>query len=84
MEQTWINKHFTQLYAAYWSLFSSIYIACITFMQVPSANTRVIDTVLGFLLGTVVSTIIQYFYGSSNSSKRKEDTLTDIAKNNRQ
>ena len=32
------------------------------------ANTRFADTIVGFILGTVVSTIIGYFYGSHNQS----------------
>jgi hypothetical protein len=36
---------------------------------------RFADTILGFLLGTVVATIINFFLGSSAGSKEKTETL---------
>jgi hypothetical protein len=39
---------------------------------------RVIDTVLGFLLGVSLSAIIQFFFGSSAGSKSKEDKLSQL------
>lgn len=40
---------------------------------------RVIDTVVGFLLGVGISAIIQYFYGSSQGSQRKSDQLNKLS-----
>jgi hypothetical protein len=40
--------------------------------------TRIIDTVLGFLLGVTLSAIIQYFFGSSVGSKAKDEKLKDL------
>ena len=40
-------------------------------------RSRVIDTVLGFLLGVSLSAIIQYFFGSSAGSKAKDDRIGD-------
>jgi hypothetical protein len=37
---------------------------------------RVIDTVLGFLLGVSLSAIIQFFFGSSAGSKSKEEKIS--------
>lgn len=39
------------------------------------ARARVIDTVLGFLLGVSLSAIIQFFFGSSAGSSAKSKTL---------
>ncbi|MBI5919456.1 MAG: FUSC family protein [Nitrosomonadales bacterium] len=41
---------------------------------------RVIDTMLGFLLGTGLSAIIQFFYGSSQGSQQKSDQLKELTK----
>jgi ABC-type nitrate/sulfonate/bicarbonate transport system permease component len=38
-------------------------------------NVRFADTILGFLLGTVVATILNFFLGSSASSKEKTEVL---------
>ncbi|MGQ0620184.1 MAG: hypothetical protein ACT4QA_09730 [Panacagrimonas sp.] len=43
---------------------------------------RLIDTVLGFLMGVGLSAIIQFFFGSSQGSKDKSDTLRQLAKKN--
>lgn len=43
------------------------------------AAVRIIDTVLGFLLGVSLSSIIQYFFGSSAGSKAKDEKLKDMS-----
>lgn len=73
-------KRFVYYFAIFWAIFCVIYIACITFMAIPEKNIRFADTILGFLLGTLISTIIQFFYGSSNSSKAKDDTVIEAVK----
>jgi hypothetical protein len=39
------------------------------------ARARIIDTVLGFLLGVTLSAIIQFFFGSSAGSAEKNQTI---------
>jgi hypothetical protein len=51
------------------------YLACITFLAVPPGNARFADTVLGFILGTVLATPLTFFYGSSRSSQSKDQAL---------
>lgn len=41
-------------------------------------SARIIDTVLGFLLGVTLSAIIQYFFGSSMGSKSKEKQISQL------
>jgi hypothetical protein len=65
-------KRFIYLFATFWSIFASGYIAFITFGTIPADNQRFADTILGFLLGTVVATILQFFFGSSMGSKEKD------------
>lgn len=66
------SKRFIYYFAIFWSLFAAGYIGFITFGTIPTDNQRFADTILGFLLGTVVATILQFFFGSSMGSKEKE------------
>jgi hypothetical protein len=60
------------VFATFWSIFAASYIGFITFGHIPEDNQRFADTILGFLLGTVVATILQFFFGSSMGSKEKD------------
>lgn len=70
------SKRFVYYLAAFWSVATSAYIAAITFCTIPDSNMRIVDTILGFLLGTIIATMINYFYGTSRSSDKKTDLLT--------
>lgn len=69
-------RRFIYYYAIFWSVSAAAYIAFITFGSIPTDNIRFADTILGFLLGTIVSTIIGFFYGSSKGSHDKTEALT--------
>jgi hypothetical protein len=71
MIDVWI-KRFPVLLATYWSVMATAYIGFITFGDIPESNVRFADTILGFVLGTVVATIINFFFGSSSGSKEKD------------
>lgn len=73
-----LAKEFIYYYTAFWSLASSAYIAFITFAVIPEKNVRFADTILGFILGTAVASMFTYFYGSSNSSKAKDNTIKNL------
>ncbi len=61
-------------------LFTGVYVFWITFLTIPQANQRFADTILGFLLGTVVSTVVYFFFGTSRSSKIKDTTINNLIK----
>lgn len=63
-------------------LLTFVYIFSITFIPIPKDNQRYADVVLGFLLGTLVGTIITYYFGSSNSSKEKEEAYRSLVNKN--
>lgn len=69
------SKRFIYYLATFWSVVSSVYIGCATFVPIPKGNERVLDTCLGFLLGTIIATITNYFYGTSSSSEAKTRLL---------
>ena len=78
------SKRFLYWFAAAWSLFAMGYIVLITVAPIAETNLRFADTILGFLLGTIVAAIIQFFYGSSRSSQGKDsmvNNLVDTLKN---
>lgn len=68
------SKRFIYYLAIFWSVIGGVYIFLVTFMEV--VNVRAADTVLGFLLGTIVATIINFFFGSSKGSKDKTSILS--------
>ena len=69
------SKRFVMYLATFWSVTAVVYIFLITFTFIPEMNIRFADTILGFLLGTVVATILNFFLGSSASSKEKTEVL---------
>lgn len=74
------SKRFLYYYAAGWSIAAAVYIAFITFGEIPEKNIRFADTILGFILGTVIATIIQFFFGTSKGSRDKDDALAHAIK----
>ena len=50
----------------------------ITFGNIPSDNVRFADTILGFLLGTIIATIINFFLGSSKGSADKSEIINKL------
>ena len=67
------SKRFVYYLAAFWSLSSVTFFFVAGFTEVK--NERIVDTILGFVLGSIVATIINFFYGSSQGSKDKTDKL---------
>ena len=70
-----ISKSFVYVLATFWSLVAASYIFMITMVTIPADNVRFADTVLGFILATVVATILNFFFGSSAGSKAKQETI---------
>lgn len=73
------SKRFIYYFAIFWSTFSAIYISFITFANIPPNNVRFADTILGLLIGTGVTQMFNYFYGSTSSSKAKDSTIYNMA-----
>lgn len=76
----WFTHNFTYLFISFWSFFAVGYIGWITFGHIPEENTRFADTILGFLLGTLVAQIFSYLLGSTRSSAAKDETLKTAVK----
>lgn len=65
------SKRFVYYLALFWSVIGASYMFFATFCEVK--NTHIVDTVLGFLLGTIVATVINYFFGSSNAGEKLQN-----------
>lgn len=66
------DGHFTKIfwYIAATTFMVFAYVAAITFFVIPKENVRFADTILGFLLGTVLGGGIAYLLSGSPSSKK--------------
>jgi hypothetical protein len=65
-------RRFVYFFIAGWSILSATYIGCITFIDIPDQNARFADTILGFVLGTMVASMFQFLLGSSLGSRSKD------------
>lgn len=63
MSEGTVSNKFIYFLAAFWSIFTCAYVFSITFVEIDENNVRFADTILGFLLGTVVAQIISKFFG---------------------
>jgi len=66
------SKRFVMYLTIFWSAAAVLYIGFVTFGNIPTANVRFADTILGFLLGTVIATMLNFWLGSSIGSKEKD------------
>jgi hypothetical protein len=71
-------KRFVYYFAIFWGFMACGYIGAITFGHIPEGNIRFADTILGFILGTIMAQIIAFFYGSSKSSQSKDDVIHGV------
>ena len=75
-----LQNTFSYWFGAIVVLLSFIYIFCITWIEVPTANVRFSDTILGVLIGSIISVVMNYFFGSSINKKamaRRQEPIAD-------
>jgi hypothetical protein len=71
--EDWLVRRFVYLFAAFWAVMACAYIGFITFADIPEKNLRFVDTILGVVIGGVITTLLSFFYGSSQGSRAKDD-----------
>jgi hypothetical protein len=74
-QDDWFAKNFLYIFTSVWSIFAMTYFTFVTFGTVPEGGVRMADTILGVLIGTVLTGFFNFFFGSSKSSKDKTDAL---------
>lgn len=73
------SKRFIYFFSGTWSLFAMGFFIAVTFAEIPEKNIRIVDTILGFLLGTAIAAIFNFFLGTTHSSRKKDDTIQSLA-----
>ena len=66
-------RRFVYYFISFWSILAATYIGFITFGEIPEDNIRFADTILGFVLGTMVASMFQFLLGSSIGSRKKDE-----------
>lgn len=69
----WLVRRFVYLFIGFWSLFAAAFIPAIIWLDIPDQNIRFADTVLGFVLATMVASMFGFLLGSSQGSRLKDD-----------
>jgi predicted CDP-diglyceride synthetase/phosphatidate cytidylyltransferase len=66
------------LYAGWGFAIASFgYLFMVTFLTLPTSGVEHAKTIVGFLLGVGISTILQYYWGSSSGSAEKSETIAE-------
>ncbi|MCM2287009.1 MAG: hypothetical protein NDI81_19700 [Desulfobacula sp.] len=79
-------RWFTYIYAflitglTFVFIFMAAFFPALFDKDLPDQSWRIIDTVLGFLLGVGLSAIIQFYFGSSSGSAKKSEDISRILK----
>ena len=66
-------RRFLYYFIMLWSTFSVIFIPCLIWVPIPENNTRFADTILGYVLGTVITGMFAFLLGSSQGSRMKDE-----------
>ena len=77
---TTLAKNFIYYLASGVFIFSAILVFLLFFVEIPESNKDVVNFILGIIIGTGLSQIFQFFFGSSKGSKDKEDFMNVLKK----
>lgn len=69
------SKRFIYFFGGISVFVGMVYVFLITFVEIPEKNLRFADTILGVVIGVIITTVFQFFFGSSKGSKDKEEIL---------
>lgn len=65
-------RRFLYYFIAAWSIFAIAFIPSLIWLPIPEANVRFADTILGYVLGTIITGMFAFLLGSSQGSRNKD------------
>jgi hypothetical protein len=65
-------RRFIYYFIGLWSLFAVAFIPSLIWVQIPESNIRFADTILGYVLGTIITGMFAFLLGSSQGSRNKD------------
>ena len=71
----WLSKNYIYLFASFWSIMSAGLLISIIFCNIPPENQRYADTIIGFILGTLITSILSYFFGNNIRNAFSKTTI---------
>lgn len=74
------SKRFVYYFASALAGMTFVYIVAATFIPIPAENVRLADMASGILLGTVLTTVVAFFFGSSAGSAKKTTMIDRLTK----
>ena len=66
-------RRFIYYFIAVWSVFAIAFIPSLIWAPIPESGTRYADTILGYVMGTIVTSMFAFLLGSSQGSRMKDD-----------
>lgn len=77
--KNWYERAYIYHLATFWSFVATAFIFTILFADINEAQQRYVDIILGFLLGTIVASIIGFFFGNNlaNDQKSQLDNIKE-------
>lgn len=69
----WLVRRFVYLFIAFWSVFAVAFIPSLIWVDIPESGTRYADTILGYVMGTIVTSMFAFLLGSSQGSRMKDE-----------
>jgi hypothetical protein len=69
------SKRFLYYFALGICGFSMGIVIMLFFVEIPESNQRIVDMILGVIIGSGLISVINFFFGSSKGSKDKTDLL---------
>jgi len=65
-------RRFIYFFIGFWSIFAAAFIPSLIWVPIGESNMRFADTVLGYVMGTMVTSMFAFLLGSSQGSRMKD------------